>query len=84
MAESRPANQRDALERSEEAASRSHPFSDQRRDPVHNLATEENLIDIAHVQHVDDAAKVGTPALPPGELIIEDEVVADVNFFARV
>ncbi len=51
MAESRPENQRDALERSEEAASRSHP---------ENFKNEENeakVVEIPPVQPDGSAIK---------------------------
>src|SRR5215210_3565906 len=58
-----------------------HPFGNELRHAIDDLTPEENFIDVAHVQHVDDAAEKGAATFPPCEVRVQDEVVLDVNAF---
>ena len=42
---------------------------------------EENLVNVSHVKHVHNPAKIGATAIPPSVLLVDDEVMLHVNSF---
>lgn len=55
------------------------PFSRQSWHPLDHFGSHENLVDIPHVEHVDDATEIRSPACPPCVMGINHQIVLAVN-----
>ena len=52
---------------------------DEVRESLHNFRAKKDLIDIAHVKHVNNPTKIGTSALPPCVVAVNNQVMKDVD-----
>lgn len=56
-----------------------HPSCHDLWHPLHDLVAKKDLINIAHMQHVDHATQVGSAHLPPCKVRIYNEQVLYVD-----
>ncbi len=55
-----------------------NPLGDQAWQTINDFTAKENFVNVSHVEHVDDPAQVRSPAIPPSESVIQDEVMLHV------
>lgn len=55
------------------------PFANDSRHFLDNFAPEQDLIDIAHVKHIDYSTQIGFSAFPPSEMGVDHEIMLDID-----
>jgi hypothetical protein len=65
------------------SSEKSNPLRYQHGQTINNFPTEQNFIDVPHVEHVNDTAQIRTTALPPGVSVVQNQVVLYINAFRR-
>src|SRR5690348_16216577 len=61
-----------------------YPLAHNARQSLYYFIAEKHLINIAHMKHINHAAKVGAALGPPSQIIVHHQIVKDIDLFMRL